>query len=170
MPVEQGADLPEIAIEGSLPMAMDLIFWLAVAAFAWGLSLISYRWMAQVNGWPMGEWQTNRPGLPFALGLLAMAMAIVFALARGAGSGLAVPVLGTVLALLWTAILRVGAQAALLLAPFATLALVMAWIATPIALDPRPRAATSDDRLPGDRTDDITTVVRPAPGTAKRDR
>ena len=38
-------------------MPVDTMFWLATAAFAWGLSLASYRWFAVHNGWPMGEWQ-----------------------------------------------------------------------------------------------------------------
>ncbi|HRD74997.1 MAG TPA: hypothetical protein PK264_03520 [Hyphomicrobiaceae bacterium] len=149
-------------------MSVDLILWLAVAAFAWGLSLVTYRWFALINGWPMGDWQANRPGLPFALGVIAMTMALVFGLARGGGTGLIVPVLGALLALAWTAIFRVGAQASLLLAPLATLALVLSWISTPLPFDPRPRAATSDDRLPARRYDDITTVVRPQPGPTKR--
>lgn len=111
-------------------MALDIIFWLSVLAFGWGTSLATYRWFALINGWPMGEWQASRPGLPVTIGGVAIAFALLFALARGGTTGLVVPLLGVLLALAWTAVLRVGAQSALLLAPAATVLLVLTWISS----------------------------------------
>lgn len=110
-------------------MPVDLMFILATAAFAFGLSLATYRWFAVYNGWPMGEWQSHRPGLPIAIGLFAVIFAFLFALARGGSAILVLPLVGTLCALTWTALLRVGAQSALLLAPAAVIALLIAWIA-----------------------------------------
>ena len=56
-------------------MSDALMFVLAVAAFAWGLSLASYRWVALQNSWPMGVWQAERPILPRLIGLAAGSMA-----------------------------------------------------------------------------------------------
>lgn len=108
-------------------MPVDSVFVLATLAFAWGLSLATYRWFAVHNGWPMGEWQAHRPGLPIAMGLFAMAFAFIFGLARGGTTTLIVPLLGLLCALAWTAITRIGAQSALLLAPLAVLALLVMW-------------------------------------------
>lgn len=110
-------------------MPVDPMFWLATAAFAWGLSLASYRWFAVHNGWPMGEWQAHRPGLPIAIGLFAMLFALLFALARGNTTALVLPLFGVVCSLAWTAITRVGAQSALLLAPLSVAALLVIWMA-----------------------------------------
>lgn len=108
-------------------MPVDPMFWLATAAFAWGLSLASYRWFATYNGWPMGEWQAHRPGLPIAIGLLAMIFSVFFAIARGGETLLILPLFGVVCAFAWTALLRVGAQSALLLAPISVIALLAIW-------------------------------------------
>ncbi len=108
-------------------MPFDLLFFLATAAFGWGLSLATYRWFASHNDWPMGEWQAHRPGLPIAIGLFAIFIAMLFALARGGATLAIVPLCGLIAAIAWTGITRVGAQAALLLAPIAVLALVVAW-------------------------------------------
>ncbi len=80
-------------------MSIDPMFWLATAAFAWGLSLASYRWFATYNGWPMGEWQAHRPGLPIAIGLLAVMFAVFFAVARGGETVLVLPLFGLICAL-----------------------------------------------------------------------
>ncbi|MGE0769082.1 MAG: hypothetical protein AB7L90_21780 [Hyphomicrobiaceae bacterium] len=109
-------------------MLVDWMFWLAVAAFAWGLSLASYRWFAVHNGWPMGEWQAHRPGLPIAIGLFSILFATLFAVARGGTSIYYLPLLGVFGALAWTAVLRVAAQSALLLAPLSTIALIVLWM------------------------------------------
>jgi hypothetical protein len=109
-------------------MPIDWMFWLAVAAFAWGLSLAMYRWFALHNGWPMGEWQAHRPGLPIAIGLFSVFFATLFAVARGGTSVYFLPVLGLVGALAWTAVTRVAAQSALLLAPVSVIALLVLWM------------------------------------------
>lgn len=108
-------------------MPVDPLFWLATAGFAWGLSLASYRWFAIHNGWPMGEWQAHRPGLPIAIGLLSVMLAMLFAVARGGATVLVLPLFGIVCGLGWTAITRVGAQSALLLAPMSVVALLIVW-------------------------------------------
>jgi len=109
-------------------MPIDWMFWLATAAFAWGLSLATYRWFAVHNGWPMGEWQAHRPGLPIAIGLFSLTFAMLFAIARGGNSVFLLPVLGVVGALVWTALLRVAAQSALLLAPVSVVTLLVLWM------------------------------------------
>ncbi len=108
-------------------MPVDTMFILATLAFAWGMSLATYRWFAILNGWPMGEWQAHRPGLPIAIGFFAMAFAFVFGLARGGATTLIVPLFGILCALAWTALTRIGAQSSLLLAPVAVLALLFFW-------------------------------------------
>ncbi|MFM9941909.1 MAG: hypothetical protein ACKVP7_20690 [Hyphomicrobiaceae bacterium] len=116
-------------------MPVDLMFILATLAFAWGLSLTTYRWFAVHNGWPMGEWQAHRPGLPIAIGLFCMAFAIVFGMARGGATVLIVPLFGVLCALAWTAITRIGAQSALLLAPLAVLTLLSLWYVAVTRID-----------------------------------
>jgi hypothetical protein len=109
-------------------MPVDPMFWMATATFAWGLSLATYRWFALHNGWPMGEWQAHRPGLPIAIGLFSMLFAVLFAIARGGNTMFVMPLLGVMCALVWTAITRVGAQSALLLAPASVVALMVYWL------------------------------------------
>lgn len=109
-------------------MPIDWMFWLAVATFAWGLSLATYRWFAVHNGWPMGEWQAHRPGLPIAIGLFSVLFALLFAIARGGNSLYFLPFLGVFGALVWTALTRVAAQSALLLAPISVVALLVLWM------------------------------------------
>ena len=139
-------------------MPVDPMFWLATAAFAWGLSLASYRWFAVHNAWPMGEWQAHRPGLPIAIGLFAMLFALLFALARGGTTALVLPLFGVVCELGWTAITRVGAQSALLLAPLSVAALLGIWLSAatslPVEAPERPVRYTPDDRLPDVRGSD----------------
>ncbi len=113
--------------EGITEMTVDLLFVLAAGAFAWGASLATYRWFAVHNGWPMGDWQAHRPGLPAAIGLTAVILAMLFALARGGATTVVLPLFGVLCALAWTAVTKVGAQSALLLAPLATIALIFAW-------------------------------------------
>jgi hypothetical protein len=117
-------------------MPVDLMFVLATAAFAWGLSLATYRWFATQNDWPMGEWQAHRPGLPIAFGLMAIAVAMLFALARGGATLVVVPLFGLLCAWAWTALTKVGAQSALLLAPAAIVALMAVWISATEHLEP----------------------------------
>lgn len=128
-------------------MAVDTMFALATAAFAFGLSLASYRWFALQNGWPMGEWQARRPGLPIAIGVLSMLLATLFALARGDNTLIVLPLLGVFCALTWTALTRVGAQSALLLAPVCTIALLIQWLA---AIGTLPASQTPSERRVGE--------------------
>jgi hypothetical protein len=105
----------------------DLMFVLATAAFAWGLTVMAYRWVAIHNGWPMGAWHSRLPTLPQAIGLAVVAIAVVFALARGWGTTLVLPLLGVICALGWTMLLKVGAQSALLLGPVAAALVLIGW-------------------------------------------
>ena len=97
----------------------DAMFVLATAAFAWGLSLVSYRWFARHNGWAMGAWQAAMPAVPQAIGVAVVALAVGVAIARGPGTAVLVLVLGLAGAAVWTLLLKVGAQSALLLGPLA---------------------------------------------------
>ncbi len=100
----------------------------AVAAFAWGLSLVAYRWVAIRSAWPMGVWQAERPVLPRLIGLGAMVLALVSGAALGSGAFLLVVLLGLLGALLWILLLKVGAQSALLLAPAASALMLLGWL------------------------------------------
>jgi hypothetical protein len=113
--------------ETDVTVPFDLMFVLATTAFAWGLSVMTYRWFAIHNGWPMGAWQSGLPTLPQAIGLAVVAVAVVFALARGMGTALVLPLLGIVCAFGWTALLKVGAQSALLLGPLAAVLVLVGW-------------------------------------------
>lgn len=115
-------------------MPVDLMFLLGTAAFTFGMSLAAYRWFAVHNGWPMGEWQAHRPGLPIAIGLFCMLFAVLFALARGGSTVLVLPLLGALCALTWIALARVGAQISLLFAPASVIALLVYWIAAASAV------------------------------------
>lgn len=113
--------------EAELIMSIDLMFVLATAAFAWGVALVIYRWSALHNTWPMGVWHAEQPWLPRAIGVGVIAAALLFALARGYATALVLPLLGVLAALCWTAILKVGAQSALLLGPAAVVFLLLGW-------------------------------------------
>ena len=143
-------------------MPVDPMFVLATAAFALGLSLATYRWFAVHNGWPMGEWQAHRPGLPIAIGLFCVLLAMFFATYRGGATTLILPLLGVLCALTWTSLFRVGAQSALLLAPLALVGLLALWFsaATSLKVDFEPEPSRmfpagqterdrSIDRVPG---------------------
>ena len=121
-------------------MPVDTMFALATAAFALGLSLATYRWFAVHNGWPMGEWQAHRPGLPIAIGLFCALMAMLFAMFRGGATVLILPLLGLLCALTWTSLTRVGAQSALLLAPAALVGLLAIWYSVAANEPERPRS------------------------------
>lgn len=109
-------------------MSNAVMFVLAVAAFAWGLSLASYRWVALRNGWPMGAWQAERPALPRLLGLGAVWISLVSAAALGGAAFPMVLVLGLLGALVWVVIFKIGAQSALLLAPLAAAFSLAGWL------------------------------------------
>ena len=106
---------------------VDLVFFLAVGALGWGLSLATYRPVAQLNGWPLGAAQTALPALTLGAGVVSALIGLGFAIARGpAHGGLVILVFGLALAVFWSGFLRVGAQSALLLAPLSALALLIA--------------------------------------------
>ena len=107
---------------------IDTLALLAIGAFGWGLSLATYRHFARQYGWPMGEVQWELPAVPMILGLIAFALGLMFALARGIGDGGGIIILfGLLLALFWTGFLRVGSQVSLVLAPLTALLLLLCW-------------------------------------------
>jgi hypothetical protein len=112
--------------------AVDLGLLLAVVTLGWGISLATYRKLAQQFDWPMGTWHIERPELPVLIGSVCIFVAVLFALARAYGghalSALSIPVLGLAWAAFWTGFLRAGAQSALLLGPAATLFLILLWL------------------------------------------
>ena len=111
-----------------MSVPVDAMFLLATAALAWGLSLVTYRWFAVQNGWTMGVWQAAQPVLPRLIGLAAVAVGLLFALARGFETTVLVLLLGVLAAFCWTGLLRVGAQSALLLAPAAAALVLIGWL------------------------------------------
>ena len=110
---------------------VDIPFYLAVAAIGFGLSLITYRLFARHYEWPMGSWQNNHPTLPLLIGLLSMAMGLLFALSRWNEGAIyaagAIGLFALALAILWTGLLRVASQVSLVLAPVAAAMLFVAW-------------------------------------------
>jgi hypothetical protein len=109
-------------------MSNAVMFVLAIAAFAWGLSLAAYRWIALQSAWPMGIWQAERPVLPRLIGLVALVIALVSGAVLGGGALLMVLLLGLIGAGLWIILLKVGAQSALLLAPAAAALTLAGWL------------------------------------------
>lgn len=107
---------------------IDHLFFLAVGAIGWGLSLASYRAIARFAGWPLGTAQERLPALTRILALASIAAGLVLAMARGPlNGGIVILIFGVGLAAFWSGFLRVGAQSALLLAPLSALALIGAW-------------------------------------------
>lgn len=114
---------------------VDVLFFLAVGALGWGGSLATYRSVAQRNGWPLGAAQTALPALTLATGVASALVGLIFAMARGPmHGGLVILLFGLALAVFWSGFLRVGAQSALLLAPLAAVALLIAWSTGPLGL------------------------------------
>jgi hypothetical protein len=114
---------------------VDLVFFLAVGALGWGLSLATYRPVARLNGWPLGAAQTALPALTLATGLLSASVGLIVAIARGPmHGGFVILMFGLALAVFWSGFLRVGAQSALLLAPLSAVALLIALSAGPVGL------------------------------------
>ena len=110
-------------------MSENVMLIAATAAFGWGLSLATYRIFALHYGWPMGDMHLNRPVVPVLLGLISLVCGFVLALNRGGElGGWAILVLGLVLSVVWTGILRVASQSALFLAPAATAVIVVGWL------------------------------------------
>jgi hypothetical protein len=107
---------------------VDGLFFLAVGALGWGLSLATYRELAECVGWPMGAVQAERPEIPIGIGVASVLAALAFALARGGEQGgWVIIVFGLGLGLFWSGFLRVGAQTALFLAPLSAIALLIWW-------------------------------------------
>jgi hypothetical protein len=116
-------------------MVVDHLFLLAVGAIGWGLSLATYRPIAQLNGWPLGAAQASVPALTLSLGILSIAAGLAFAIARGPmHGGVVVLVFGLALAVFWSGFLRVGAQSALLFAPLSAMALLIGWLLRALGL------------------------------------
>ncbi len=111
-------------------MTSAVMFVLAVATFAWGLSLAAYRWVALNNAWPMGAWQAEWPLMPRLIGLGTGGVALVSAAALGGAALPLVLLLGLVGAIGWVLVLKVCAQSALLLAPVAAMLTVAGWLAS----------------------------------------
>jgi hypothetical protein len=113
---------------------VDHLFLLAVGALGWGLSLATYRSIAELNGWPLGAVQANAPQFAVTLGLASIAIALPYAGTRGiAHGGVVIVLFGLALAAFWSGFLRVGAQTALLLAPLAAALLLLSWMARALA-------------------------------------
>lgn len=111
-------------------MNIDPLFLAAVAAFGWGLNLMTYRVAAKRLGWPMGEAQVSYPAVPMAIGLLGMAAAAGYASGAPSGPGLSTLVpAGILFAVFWTGFMRVASQSALILAPLAAGLLALASLA-----------------------------------------
>lgn len=129
----QSADKSDAGKSGEISM-IDNMFLLAVAALGWGLSLATYRLFALRHQWPMGALQIDFPAVPVLIGIIAVLIALFFALMRGAESGGWVILLfGILLAIFWTGFLRVGSQVSLFLAPIATVLLIVGWLSLPLA-------------------------------------
>ena len=112
---------------------IDNLALLAIAAFGWGLSLATYRVFAHQNNWPMGSLHADLPAVPTVLGLFALFVGLMFAASRGVDDGGWVIVLfGVLLAVFWTGFLRVGSQVSLILAPLATVLLLIGWLSAPL--------------------------------------
>ena len=110
-------------------MIHDVLFFAAAAAFGWGLSLATYRLFASHYGWPMGDVHLNHPTLPVLLGLACLICGFLFALQRGGElGGWGILVLGLILSVVWTGLLRVASQSSLFLAPAATSVIVLGWV------------------------------------------
>jgi hypothetical protein len=109
---------------------LDLLSIIATSALGLGLSLATYRLVARQFGWSMGAWHTESPLTPALIGLFCFLVAVLFAAARGVGTGgLAILVTGLLIAVLWTGLLRVASQISLFLAPIAALLLILGWSA-----------------------------------------
>jgi hypothetical protein len=115
---------------------VDNLFLFAVGALGWGLSLATYSFVARRQEWPMGALQIDFPAVPAVIGLVAVVIALTFALDRGPDSGgWVIVIFGVLLAIFWTGFLRVGSQVSLLLAPVAMVLLLVGWLSLPVHAD-----------------------------------
>jgi hypothetical protein len=118
---------------GDRALVIDFLGLVAAAALGWGLSLAVYGLVARILRWPMGALHVDFPALPVLIGLLALAFSLTFAAERGpASGGWVIVVFGALLAIFWIGFLRVGSQTSLLLAPLATVLLVIGWLVDPL--------------------------------------
>ena len=112
---------------------IDTLFLLAVGAVGWGLSLMTYAFIARRTGWPMGSLHLDFPAVPAAIGFIALAAGLYFALIqRDTAGGWIIALFGVLLAIFWTGFLRVGSQVSLVLAPLAALLLIICWLREPL--------------------------------------
>ena len=81
----------------------------------------------------MGALHMDFPAVPVLIGVVAIGCGLWVAFARGTGSeGSVIVLFGFLLAVFWTGFLRVGSQVSLMLAPVATVLLVVTWLASPL--------------------------------------
>lgn len=114
-------------------MSINPLFFLATAAFGWGLSLATYRAVASRNGWPLGDPQAHHPVFVMLIGIVTLVIAFLFAIYGHTSSvvtGWAMIGLGLLFGLFWTGFLRVASQTALFLAPAAAFLLLLGWAST----------------------------------------
>ena len=134
---------------------IDTLFLLAVGALGWGLALATYRAFANRLGWPMGSLHIDFPAIPVLIGILALSAGLAFAAARwSAAQGWVVVLFGIMLAVFWIGFLRVGSQSSLLLAPIATVLLLIGWLGEPLGGDRTGLAAQQPGSLGGERLTD----------------
>ena len=134
---------------------IDNLFLFAVGALGWGLSLTTYSFFARRRGWPMGAVHTDFPALPVVLGVLAIGFGLWFVAERGLDQGGWIILLfGFLLAVFWTGFLRVGSQVSLLLAPIATVFLVVGWLGAPLRQDATWSGRLVNPTTPGSIDDD----------------
>ena len=114
---------------------LDNLFYLASMAFGFGLSLATYRLFAIRNNWPMGAFHADLPAVPIMIGLVTVVVAILFAASRADVGGWFILGLGTLIAIVWTSLFRVGSQLSLFLAPLATGLLLVGWLGAEFGYD-----------------------------------
>lgn len=113
-------------------MMIDAYFVLAAAALGLGLSLATYRMVARQAGWPMGALHAEAPFIPILIGVVTLLIGFLFAAARGTEfGGWHIVGIGLLLAISWTAVLRVGSQISLFLAPATAALLVLGFLGFP---------------------------------------
>jgi heme/copper-type cytochrome/quinol oxidase subunit 3 len=111
-------------------MRVDPLFFAAITAFGWGLSLATYRVAARRLGWPMGVAQARHPKVAGILGASGMIAGLAHAALREGQLGLmTLLVAGALFGLFWLGFLRVASQTSLLLTPLAILVLWLGAVA-----------------------------------------
>jgi hypothetical protein len=113
----------------------DNLFYLAIMALGFGLSLATYRMFAMRNGWPMGAFHADLPAIPIMIGLVSTVVGILFAAGRAEAGGWLIIGFGIILALIWTGLLRVGSQLSLFFAPVVAGLLLVGWLGSLFGYD-----------------------------------